>query len=291
MQNYHKYLSISEADKKWGLYLVTAGQGTIEKGTSYPVGNHPREYLFNWNRGRILNGLYIVYIARGKGIFESENMPATAIGEGTCFMLLPKVWHRYQPDPAHGWQEYWIGLRGRILGDWIREQCIPDDKALYHTGVNNQLESLFLSILGSVKSNSPGQRQLITGMALQVLGLILGIDKNVAPRTIEQKIGWARTFIDENLEQAIYGEHLAKELAISYSLFRKRFKSVTGWSPAHYQLHKRLEKARELLSTTHLPIEEIALLMGFDSVYYFSRAFKAKSGLSPTVFRKKYFFH
>src|SRR3546814_3790076 len=68
--------------------------------------NHPGEYLFNWNKGRILNGFYIVYIAQGRGVFESESTPAVTVREGTCFMLFPNVWHRYQPDPVQGWQEY-----------------------------------------------------------------------------------------------------------------------------------------------------------------------------------------
>lgn len=286
MQNYHKYLSLSEEDEKWGLYLATAGQGSVEKGNRYPAGDHPREYLFNWNKGRILNGLYIVYIVSGKGVFESANTPATVIGEGTCFMLLPNVWHRYQPDPEHGWQEYWIGLKGRILDDWIREQCIPGDKTLYDTGVSSQLINLFQGILGCIRSNPPGLRQLTAGMALQVLGTVLGTESKQAPRTIEQKIGWAKTIIDENLEQPVSGQQLAIELSVSYSLFRKSFKRITGYSPAQYHLLQRLAKAKELLSVTHLSIEEIALLMGFDSIYYFSRIFKTKSGYSPSEFRK-----
>ncbi|MFS8617506.1 MAG: AraC family transcriptional regulator [Solitalea sp.] len=291
MQNYHKYVSVSEEDEDWGLYLVTAGQARTDKGSRYPGGDHPREYLFNWNRGRILNGLYIVYVASGKGIFESANTPATTIGEGTCFLLLPNVWHRYRPDPHYGWREYWIGLRGSILQDWIEKQCIPADKTLYHTGVNHELTSLFKNILDCIQHNPPGLQPLVTGMALQLLGIVLGTEKKQLPQTIEQKIEWAKSFINDHLEQDIRGPQLAKELAISYSLFRKQFKNLTGKSPAQYHLDKRMEKAGEFLSTTRLSIKEIASIMGFDSIYYFSRVFRSRSGLSPTAYRKKHFLH
>lgn len=288
MQNYHKYLSASEEDKKWGLYLVTAGQGTIEKGTRYPTSDHPGEYLFNWNKGRVLNGLYIVYIARGKGVFESESTAATTISEGTCFMLLPKVWHRYYPDPEYGWQEYWLGFHGKIMLEWLDNKCIPEQDALYEVGHNNHLISLFLKILEYIKSNPAGLQQIITGIALEILGLVLSTKNNTPPDTIEQKIEWAKFFIAENLEKPLYVPELSAELGMSYSRFRKSFKSITGISPGQYHLQKRVEKAQELLSTTLLSVEEISVLMGFESVYYFSRIFRIKSGYSPTAYRKKF---
>ncbi|HYH56503.1 MAG TPA: AraC family transcriptional regulator [Anseongella sp.] len=289
MQNYHKYLSVSEEDKKWGLYLVTAGQGTFEKGTGYPASDHPGEYLFNWNKGRILNGLYIVYIARGKGTFESENTPPCPIGEGTCFMLFPKVWHRYHPDPEYGWQEYWLGFQGRVMQEWMQRKCLPDRDVFYEVGQNNHLISLFLKILNYVKSNPAGLQQIVTGIAMEILGIVLGTERNNAPVTLDQKIEWAKLFISENLEKRLYGPELAAELAMSYSLFRKTFKSLAGVSPGQYHLQKRVEKAQELLSTTLLSVEEIATFMGFESVYYFSRIFRIKSGISPTAYRKQFF--
>lgn len=289
MQNYHKYLSASEEDKKWGLYLVTAGQGTIEKGSRYPLRDHPREYLFNWNKGRILNGFYIVYIARGKGVFESENTSAAAISEGTCFMLLPKVWHRYHPDPEYGWQEYWLGFQGPVMQEWMEKKCIPDRDIFYEVGQSNHLIGLFLKILNYMKENPPGLQQIITGIALEILGLVLSAGKNKPPHTVEQKIDRAKFLITENLEKQLYGPELAAELGMSYSLFRKSFKNIAGISPGQFHMQKRIEKAQELLSTTLLSVEEIAILLGFESVYYFSRIFRIKSGYSPTTYRKKHF--
>lgn len=289
MQNYHKYLSASEKDKQWGLYLVTAGQGTFEKGTRYPESDHPREYLFNWNKGRILNGLYIVYIARGKGVFESENTAATTIREGTCFMLFPKVWHRYHPDPEYGWQEYWLGFQGEVMQTWLKKKCIPAQDIFYDVGHNSHLITLFLKILKYAQENPPGLQQIITGIAMEILGLVLGTGKDSPPHTLEQKIEWAKILMAENLEKPLYVPELAAELAMSYSLFRKSFKNITGISPGQFHLQKRLEKARELLSTTLLPVEEIAALLGFESIYYFSRIFRAKAGYSPTAYRKKFF--
>jgi AraC-like DNA-binding protein len=45
-------------------------------------------------------------------------------------------------------------------------------------------------------------------------------------------------------------------------------------------------RARELLLTTDQSIKEISFQLGFDSIYYFSRFFKQKTGMSPSEFRK-----
>src|SRR3546814_731755 len=204
MENYHKYLSVTEQDKQWGLYLVTAGQGTTERGTHYPASNHPGEYLFNWNKGRILNGFYIVYIAQGRGVFESESTPAVTVREGTCFMLFPNVWHRYQPDPVQGWQEYWLGFQGTLMQDWVKKNCLPNRDVFPEIGQNSRMVALFQKILKYVQDNPPGVQQIVTGIAMEILGMVLSAAREMIPQTIGQKIEWARILMTERLEEPIY---------------------------------------------------------------------------------------
>jgi AraC-like DNA-binding protein len=63
-------------------------------------------------------------------------------------------------------------------------------------------------------------------------------------------------------------------------------KNFTGISPRQYFLQLKVMRARELLITTDQSIKEISYQLGFDSIYYFSRFFKQKTGMSPSEFRK-----
>ena len=56
-------------------------------------------------------------------------------------------------------------------------------------------------------------------------------------------------------------------------------------SPNQYHLDLRLTKAKELLISTNLTINQIAGQTGFDSLFYFSRVFKKKNNMSPKGFR------
>ena len=56
-------------------------------------------------------------------------------------------------------------------------------------------------------------------------------------------------------------------------------------SPSQYHLNVRLNRAKELLTSTALSINEIASHTGFESVFYFSKLFKKKNGASPRSYR------
>lgn len=98
-------------------------------------------------------------------------------------------------------------------------------------------------------------------------------------------IAKARIMIREGVESKITVHEIAAELGSSYSNFRKLFKEYTGMSPALYQQNLRLQRAKELLSSTDMSIKEIAYRLNFDSPDYFSSKFKAKVGCKPSEYR------
>ena len=79
----------------------------------------------------------------------------------------------------------------------------------------------------------------------------------------------------------------SEELGVSYSNFRKLFKEHTGLSPAIYQQALKLQRAKEMLTTTDMSIKEIAYRLNFDSPDYFSAKFKAKTGRKPSDLRNQ----
>lgn len=79
---------------------------------------------------------------------------------------------------------------------------------------------------------------------------------------------------------------LAEEFCISPRQFARRMKEVTGIDTTHYIRAARVMRARHLLTTTDLPMQEIAYQCGFETANYFSRVFRLAVGQSPTEFRK-----
>ncbi len=290
MNNYQKYLTVTPAEEAWGFYLTTAGYSRINPNQDYPPeGEHPLTHSFTWNKGRILNGYYLVFISKGRGVFESALTDPTIITAGTCFFLYPGVWHRYKPDPESGWEEYWIGFKGSYPDELMKKGFFDSRSPVIHTGLNESLLGLMTRILDHTRSATPGYHQVISGITLEILGLAYSLSLRIDPGTgvDEQAMAKARFILRENLEGPLDMEALVRELGMGYSKFRKMFKQVTGQSPNQYHIQLRLDKAKELLSTTNLNVTEVAYQLGFDSVFYFSRLFRKKNGVSPKSYRGK----
>ena len=81
--------------------------------------------------------------------------------------------------------------------------------------------------------------------------------------------------------------HAAVELkGLTQRRFNDLFKSHFHTTPNQYVLSKRIEYASRLLEIGDLSITEIAELSGFSDVYYFSKQFKNKTGMSPLTFKR-----
>ncbi|MEO6630495.1 MAG: AraC family transcriptional regulator [Mucilaginibacter sp.] len=290
MQNYRKYINVGNTEKEWGFFVTTVGSAKAAPNKSYPNNRaHPMGHSFTWDKGRILDGYYIVFITRGEGVLESAKTKARAIKAGTCFFLFPGVWHRYKPHPQSGWEEYWVGFNGRYPDELMQNGIFSADNPFIDVGMNEDLLQLFHTLIKTVAAAEPGYRQMITGTTLQILGLLNAVNKYHAYATDNQTrlISKAKFLLQESIEKPINLEEMVKELPMGYSKFRKLFKQVTGLSPNQYQLDLRLDKAKELLIATNLTINEIAFQTGFESIFYFSRLFKNKNGIPPKEFRSR----
>lgn len=81
---------------------------------------------------------------------------------------------------------------------------------------------------------------------------------------------------------------LAGLCGISESTLRRRFSECFGLSPLQYLQERRLRLGAELLCRGNVRIKEVAVLCGFSTPLHFSLSFKARYGVSPVCFRKKY---
>lgn len=274
-------------EKQWGTYITTVGNSKVNPHANYPNQEHPKSHILTWNRGRILNDYYVIYISKGKGVFASDLTGSIEIEAGTCFFLYPGVLHRYKPDPNVGWEEYWIGFNGYYIEQLMTSGFFDPRYPFVYLGLHKEILILFRKIIEEVQASLVGYPQQIAGLALQILGGIHSVTQHheYHDNPTEKLIAKAKFIIQDSFENNLDMEKLASELPMGYSRFRKTFKTVTGESPNQYHLNLRLERAKNLILTTSLNITEIANQTGFESVFYFSKMFKKKNGVSPKFYR------
>ncbi|MCR5561694.1 MAG: AraC family transcriptional regulator [Bacteroidales bacterium] len=79
----------------------------------------------------------------------------------------------------------------------------------------------------------------------------------------------------------------ASENGISQNYLSRLVKNATGRSVGAWIDIVRIQRTKRLLTSTSLPIIDIAASVGIEDQSYFSRLFKKETGLTPTSFRKK----
>ncbi len=286
MDSFFKYVSPSREDEKWGLYLKVAGREIISKSSNYPSATHPRNYYFNWDKGRVLDEFQINYITEGSGVYEdmSGKYP---VKEGTLLITKPGVWHRYQPNQNTGWTENYVGFDGSIPKVLLSDPTFFDKKPVIIIGVREEIIDTYQKIFDFILEEKPGYHQVSAGMIMKLLGYIISIRKQgvFTGKRIEKTIQEVCFYIRENLEKDLDFKKIADDNNLGYSYFRKMFKNYTGVPPAKYHLDLRIIRAKDMILSSGKTIKEISYDLGFQSNYYFSRAFKNKVGVSPSEIR------
>jgi transcriptional regulator of acetoin/glycerol metabolism/AraC-like DNA-binding protein len=94
-----------------------------------------------------------------------------------------------------------------------------------------------------------------------------------------------REYVDAHLGASMDLAMLAGIAGVSIHHFARGFKQSAGVTPHHYLVQKRVERARDLLAQTDLPMSEIAYAVGFSDQSHLARHFRQMLGVTPGQFR------
>jgi AraC-like DNA-binding protein len=281
-----KYLLESEQDIRWGLTITTAGFQSVPPGTNYSPQKHPPHYLFSPDKGRVLDEYLIAYITKGRGRFESQSSKLTIVNAGDSFMLFPGEWHNYYNDKKTGWEYYWIGFRGVNMDNRCNSEFFNPQKPVFHTGLNEMVVRIFSEVIKTTYEQQAGFQQILAGCVNHLLGIIYAADKqSYTEPDIAKSIHQAQLVMQEHFTSDITPQIIAENLNMSYALFRKAFKQYTGFAPHQYLIELKIQKMKELLVSTQLPIKEIAFMAGFGYVEHCTAYFKKRTDMTMKAYR------
>jgi YesN/AraC family two-component response regulator len=97
-----------------------------------------------------------------------------------------------------------------------------------------------------------------------------------------------KTIIDQALvDPDLSAKGIAARLKISVNYVRSTFKGATGESISTYITRLRIERCKELLESSGLPVKEIAEAVGFRNYTYFFTLFKKQTGRTPQEYQRR----
>jgi signal transduction histidine kinase/ligand-binding sensor domain-containing protein/DNA-binding response OmpR family regulator len=93
--------------------------------------------------------------------------------------------------------------------------------------------------------------------------------------------------LNEHMIEAEFSvDDYANLMGLGRTVFYKKVRGVTGYSPNEYLRVIRMKKAAELLLTEDLTVAEISYKVGINDPYYFSKCFKNQFGIAPSIYQK-----
>jgi len=155
-----------------------------------------------------------------------------------------------------------------------------------------QFEQLHYSLLRAAKKTAPDKLEM-DSLVMEILEEVLSRFTNyeipqVLPARLKKHhlvtIEKAKQHLTEQLTKNISLEGLSRHCCVSPFHFSRIFKIFTGYPVYQYLQLMRLKHAEMLLATA-LPVADIAFQSGFNSIDYFSSAFKKQYKVSPSAFR------
>jgi transcriptional regulator GlxA family with amidase domain len=101
---------------------------------------------------------------------------------------------------------------------------------------------------------------------------------------VGETMSWALTQLDHLLSV----DTLARRANMSRRTFDRRFREITGATPANWLTHQRVIHAQRLLESTELPVDVVARRCGFSSAAALRPHFRRLVGVAPAAYRETF---
>jgi AraC family transcriptional regulator of arabinose operon len=238
-----------------------------------------RENVYDCNR--------FLFVKEGKGrlIVQDKEIPLT---KGMFCVLLSGISHRISLNSEEELTLQWCHFRSSYEDrDLYKALQIP-----FHTQIADEHATsvYFVRLFDELLQDTLTSRLRIKAIMLELMSNYLDSlslnTKDGAPTEDLQKIDMVLQYIDDHLSENIKVENLAKQVYLHPNYFIVFFKGILGYSPIQYVNQRRMETAKGLLLQPECNVSAVASQVGMQ-IYYFSRMFKAHTGLTPSHYRKQ----
>jgi len=147
--------------------------------------------------------------------------------------------------------------------------------------INAPFKNYLTFIASQLENKINGQLEQVM---FEMFSLLLA-EQTLSPK-VDNRIGTAISFIEQNIAEPLQISGLAKSAFLSETQFKKLFKEQIGLTVMKYVTKLRMEKAQALLTHTDYPLHIIGEKVGYKEPSTFSRKFSQYFGLPPMRFKK-----
>lgn len=147
-----------------------------------------------------------------------------------------------------------------------------------------RINRTFLELLAELKRNEPSSSELLLKQFISQLSPYAQASKEETVSFRSDYLTELIAYIEQNLEDKLYLDELARITNLNKYGFSKKFKSLTGMSPMSYVMMKKVFAAKAKIHAD-CDLTDLAYAYNFTDISHFSHSFKKYVGLSPRAYR------
>ncbi len=269
-------------------YSIGNDQSFVVRGTAKLLDVASYRYAGDWHSVPHTHNhteLFFIVSGRGQFLIQDQVFP---VGVNDLVVINPNVLHTEASLDAKPLEYIVLGIGGIELAagaNFNGQFCILDHLE------SAEISSCLRNILREMEMKNTGYEdicQAYTEILIIRLMRNIAIAAQTAPHTISgnRQCAAVKRYIDQHFKESLTLEQLAEEGHMNKYYLAHVFKREYGVSPINYMISRRVEESRYLLAETDLSLSQIAQILGFSSLSYFSQVFRKTQGVSPAEFRK-----
>lgn len=257
----------------------------------------------------------LIYCCSGEGLYIHET-DQYEIDPGSIIMIKPNTPHTIQIN--NQFEYLWVHFdffyredvkklheyvrshqeelfcNQLIHSEWIREEPIFENNFLFPAYIRLEdtyvIETLFKKLLFEYQNQKVAYQLKCKSILLDIISEVIrqifeyNYIKTSSPhyRVMYQLI----SYMEQNYFKKISLGDLSRHVNLSGDYISRIFKKETGSSAMEYLNCYRIKKAKELLAYNDLKVQDVAAMVGYQDIHYFSRVFKKLEGISPSQYHK-----
>lgn len=268
-------------------YSLNKDQSFTIRGTAKLLNVASSRYGGDWHSvPHTHNHLELFFIVGGKGQFLIEDQ-LHPVDANHLVIINPNVIHTEVSLNAQPLEYIVLGVEGIELA---ASATSHGQFSILDRHESVEISGCVRNILREMEQKNTGYEDVCQAyMEILIIRLMrttaFTVPAEPLPVSANRQCAAVRRYIDLHFKEPLTLEQLAEEGHMNKFYLSHAFKREYGVSPINYMISKRIEESKYLLTETDLSMSQIAQLLGFSSLSYFSQVFHRTQGISPKEYR------
>lgn len=226
-------------------------------------------------------------VLSGTGVHRDNEGREYNLYPGCFVQRIPGKIHSTYVDGDGKWLEFFICFGADVFENMVNMGIATKEQDVLYPGISYALFDTCEELLNKFKNVIEKDTPLLLFECEKIIYQIFMLHNRNNFEQDREMIE-ASQILKKYVSSRIGIEEICEELGLGYESFRKTFKKQMGISPSKYIIKERINLAKTILLNEECSIKEVAIRLGYNDSFVFSKQFKDITGISPKQFKKIY---